>query len=579
MSWRSAIVLILIVAFAFTGCGEIDNEVPDDSALAGETAQAVTLLSETDSEIVFRVMVSEPEVDVVQTQFGEFARLTIPDWNYSGLVGDPALPAIRRIVSLPVGAEVSVSAEAMIVDRLVLDYQVMPNQLPVEKIPGALERNPFMFNQETYQTDAYLVGRLAELVEEGMMRNHRLGLLEISPIDYNPVTNELLVARELVITIELRGGDVAATRQMAQEQGSAAFDALMLSQSINKGEKWNLFTAPQNGAGYLIIYASTFSGSGALSSFVSRKQADGWSVTTVDISQVGGTVIGIRDYIVEYYNSHPALTFVLLVGDTNTIPNAVGFGSNSPATDLYYSCMNDADYYPDLLIGRFPVRNESQLANVVNKINAYETSAAVKRATFMASTDNHNISENTHNVVIQYFLSPYSFTVDKLYTYTYGATTQQVKNAINAGTNFAIYSGHGDVTLWADGPYFTQADVRSLTNTKYPFVGSFACLTGKYQADECFAETWLRDDHGAVAMVASSVTSYWSEDDWFEKGMFLGMYNFPWAGYPDQVWAASANLCGKFAVWRMSNWGGGSSQRYFEMYNLFGDPSLEIFNH
>jgi len=64
-------------------------------------------------------------------------------------------------------------------------------------------------------------------------------------------------------------------------------------------------------------------------------------------------------------------------------------------------------------------------------------------------------------------------------TYTYSATTQQVKNQINAGTNFAIYSGHGAETEWADGPVFTQSDVASLTNTRYPFVASFACLTGK----------------------------------------------------------------------------------------------------
>ena len=69
----------------------------------------------------------------------------------------------------------------------------------------------------------------------------------------------------------------------------------------------------------------------------------------------------------------------------------------------------------------------------------------------------------------------------KLYTLTYGATTQQLIDALNANQRFAIYSGHGAETYWADGPQLTQSQVRSLTNTvMYPFVYSFACITGSY---------------------------------------------------------------------------------------------------
>jgi hypothetical protein len=42
-------------------------------------------------------------------------------------------------------------------------------------------------------------------VEEGMMRNPRIGLLEITPTIYNPVSGELLIARELRITVQLNG--------------------------------------------------------------------------------------------------------------------------------------------------------------------------------------------------------------------------------------------------------------------------------------------------------------------------------------------------------------------------------------
>ena len=578
MLWRKFIYVAVVLVFALSGCADVGDDTPNDYAALADGA--ISLVSESAREIVFHVVLPELTLTEAETELGVFTRLEAAGYPYYGQVGEPALPALREIVSLPLGARVTVTAEPLLVDTIALDHPVLPNQPPVEKLPGALENREFVYDADAYSIDAYTVGRFAAMTEEGMMRNHRLGMLEITPIDYNPAGGELLVARELRVTVHLNGADIAATQEMAREYGVPAFDAILGNQAANPGKTWNLFSQPTAGAAYLIIYANTFASSSALNQFKTLKQNDGWTVHTASMSDVGSnTVVGIRNFIIEKYDAIPSLTFVLLVGDTDTIAGASGFASNYPATDIYYSCMNSTDYYPDLLLGRFPARTEAQLANMVAKTAAYEAAAGLKTATFMASTDNYSITEGTHNTVINYFLSPHSYTVNKLYTVTYSATTQQVKNAINAGTNYAIYSGHGSETSWADGPAFSQSDVASLTNTRYPFVCSFACLTGKYTLAESFAETWLRDDHAGVAMIASSVTSYWDEDDWFEKAMFLGMFNFPWTGYPDQIWAASAMLCGKFGVWRMSNFGGGSSHRYFEMYNLFGDPSLEVYTY
>ena len=124
----------------------------------------------------------------------------------------------------------------------------------------------------------------------------------------------------------------------------------------------------------------------------------------------------------------------------------------------------------------------------------------------------------------------------KLYTHTYNATTQQLIDALNANQVFAIYSGHGSETSWADGPPLNQSQVSALTNTWYPYVYSFACLTGAFQSSECFAETWIRTAHGGSVFWGSSVTSYWTEDDILEKRLFRAMF-------PDHLIKTSPMFC------------------------------------
>ena len=563
-------LIAFFALFALAGCGGSEE---GQSPLA--STDGVRLVSEQIDRLTFEVQTGDLTIDLVDTKGGDYIELALPGYDRYGAVGTPALPAVRKLITLPLNATVTITATPSRIETIQLDEPVAPNQAPVEKRPGAFLAAPFDLDPSAYRVDDFILGGHARIVEEAMMRNHRIAMIEITPVDYNPVGGVLTFARELSIRIDLEGADIEATQALALRHQNDSFDAVVSRITANAGDKWGLFDAPKPGADFLILYANDFHGSAVLEYLGDLKTDNGWTVHLANVANIGSTTTAIRQYILDQYDALPNLTFVLLIGDTDTIPNAIGQGSGSPATDLYYSCITE-DYIPDLLIGRFPVRTVAHLYNMVAKTEAYQQDAGAWRKTgaFMASTDRYWVSEGTHNVVTNYLLDPAGFASEKLYSYTFSATTKQVTDAFNGGVNFGIYSGHGDVTEWADGPVFKASHVRNLTNENFPFVCSFSCLTGKYQVDECFAETWVRYAHGASVALASSVTSYWDQDDWYEKGMFLAMFNFPFEGYPDQVWAATASLFGKAYVWLRSNRGGGDSQRYFEMYNLFGDPSL-----
>ncbi len=315
-----------------------------------------------------------------------------------------------------------------------------------------------------------------------------------------------------------------------------------------------------------------------LGGFVAHKQARGWTVEVLDTSISGGDASAIRSHIqARYTNEISRPTHLLLVGGTDTIPAWGGKGAYLPATDLYYACMDGAnDWLPDMAYGRFPARTAAQLTNMIAKTIAYENlitsqTPFVRNAVFITSQDNHAITEGTHNLVVTQHLSPLGYVSQKLYRHSYGATTALVTNTINAGCSLVAFSGHGLHQKWLD-PLVLNSDVLALTNElRLPFVMSFACDTGAYRDyDESFAEAWLRTaGSGAVAVLASSEDSYWYEDDVFEEAVFAAMFE-------DRETAIGEILLGAKERY-LAHYGPGSETlQYFEQYNLFGDPTLQL---
>jgi hypothetical protein len=517
-----------------------------------------------------QVSVDVPGVLLVpqKTVEGGFVVVSWPDAAPSGSIGGPALPVIRRLFVAPVGATVSVEPSvrtSVVMDGAALGVplRVMPRQAPVEKIPGALENAPFDYDPAAYAVDADYPAEAATVEELGVVRGQRLFLLEVRPLAYNPVAETITFRLCVDVEIEFSG-----TGQVSSLTPLPGLDRIVLNPGKDGGES--------RGVGnYLIIAAAPFETQ--IAAFATHKESKGFDVTT-HIVPSGTSTSTIKAYIQSLWGGADSPDYILLVGDTQHIPNWIGGGYGSPATDLPYTCMDGGDdWYPDIAIGRFPVDDAGELTAVLDKTLYYDNARFadpdyLKRAAFMASVDNYEVSEGTHNYVINTHLEPAEYTCDKLYQVTYGATSQDVRDSFNDGRFFGIFSGHGDTYYWADGPPFYQSDVTALTNENmYSLVMSFACITGTYTVDECFCETWiLAPSKGAVGIWGSSVNSYWTEDDVLEKRWFDSIFDAD-----DDVPSEFGPTFNDTRMRYLAQMGGDSTtRRYFEMYNLLGDPSL-----
>jgi hypothetical protein len=552
------------------------------------TARTTTSLNTVEStfytgDVPYFILTITPPAPVFgqQVLFGQaFTTIQMSGEGVSTNIGDAQLPTISRFLEIPQGATPqlvveSVSWETVSLQSLHLPMVISPVQPSLVKIEGATV--PFSKNDVYYMIDTPMPTTFASIKDLGELRSRPIAFLEVSPVQYNPVSGEVRIMTHCTLRVDLPGSNLMKTAQTIDRYSSSSFEQLYKTSFVDYGTFQGTGQIGPRQEGYLIIVDDDFVD--AIQPLVDWKDQKGFDVTVTKTSDIGSnpTKEVIKSYIADAYYSWPTPpAYILLVGDVAQIPTWTGSDTGT-CTDLYYVTIDNGNYFADIIISRFPAATAEQVTNMVDKTLYYEAGsfpddAWIKKAAFLASTDNHQVSEGTHNFVIDTYLNPNNYTCDKIYSYYSGNNTQKVSAALNDGRSLCVYSGHGSTDSWADGPPFSQGNVNALTNDgMYPFVCSHACLTNQFTVSECFGETWVRAPHkGGIAFWGATTYSYWDEDDILERRMFK-------AWWEDNLMTIGLMTNQGLLYLYEYYSGGGMSQYYFEEYNVLGDSSVEIW--
>jgi hypothetical protein len=176
---------------------------------------------------------SDPVISPNSTKAGEFVEAGWPGAGKAGGVGKPALPVLRRLFLAPLGAEVSVEAakgQAVIID---VRQKLMPVQPPIEKLPGAIERAVFQLDAKEYAGNEYGSEERVVIEEVGIVRGHRLFLLEMRPVSYNPVAGKIKFWPRLSAEVSFKGGRKGPDGPVSVMQG---LDGVVINPEMLPGD-------------------------------------------------------------------------------------------------------------------------------------------------------------------------------------------------------------------------------------------------------------------------------------------------------------------------------------------------------
>ena len=563
------------------------------SETEGATPEAM-LLSASAESIELRALM--PGAVFGETTINGQSFLTLGGEGYvtTGEIGAPALPVFRQMVEVPLGAEVSIellesNPKTFTMASLGLQGTIAPNQPSDPKCGDASPASAP--SADLYGNSFYPAESLA-IVDDYIMRGHRIVVVEVRPVRYNAVLGELEVSSEMNFRLKMSGSDIALTNSEADRLNSAPFNRLLQTNVLNynQGRPVAIPNSPER---YLIITADIFES--GLSDLVALKTSQGFSVGVVNLTTVGGnTTTAIKNYIKAQYQGANPPDYVLLVGDyypgnAADLTNYVMRTASGYRTDLQYFTMdNETEYVPDIFYGRFPVRTAANLSDMISKLLAYNAVAGdeawvKKKIEYLASNDGgyYQVAERTHNYVIEHYTLPLGYTGifpnnpqpggDKVYAITYSGTGANAVASMNDNRVMLIYSGHGATTFW-DAPRVTQSDIRNMTGVAIPYVASHACITADFNTGESFSDTWvIEPTNGALTFFGSSDSTYWTEDEVIEKAIFDHLY----ADITLDTVPTVAEMT-QYGLQAVDNTSTSLDNYYRETYHIFGDPSLEI---
>jgi hypothetical protein len=358
----------------------------------------------------------------------------------------------------------------------------------------------------------------------------------------------------------------------------------------------------------------------AFQSYAAWKHKSGTFVKIVKFSDIGATnnsascSTAIKPFIQKAFDTWKYRpSHVLLVGDAGVFPlikwNSPTEGTymaNNTTDEFFGETDSSNRYQPDILVGRLPVKDTAQMANMLKKLMNYERTPPSADTnwfkTIIAISSNQTVAGSPGGIDTMGGKKTYQaetvrevskmqidlgYTVDTLMCNNEAdVDLEKVASSINRGCSYINYRGQGWAQGWITPCYqFFNQDVPKVQNAgMLPFITGIGCGITMFDVapgglsgtvTECFAEELLRlgtpsAPRGAIAVFGppGETHSYWNNA--MDKYLYDGIFQH-------NLWSPGQALAAAFSGMYKGELNLDTSDYLARLYLVLGDPSTHLW--
>lgn len=542
------------------------------------------ILESTENTMVIRYEFSGFGMASARNENISYQYLQINEFPKMGQIGKPALPAHNDMILVP-GGEMQIQ----IIEAPYKEYSgfnIFPSLEPASDEAGQPEP-AFIMDQVVYSTNAFWPSNIVEIETQLKIRGVDYAVVQIRPIQYNPVTKVIRVYDYIKYKLVFSGSNLIYKNSKSTNSNNflnSMQNGVLNSDLIPQKAE----STAKSSSNYDIILLTTPSYQAAADTLIQWKRQLGYNVKL--IAQSSWTSSAVMDSVHNIYSNqsvHP--DYLIILGDHADVPAQIitYLTTKSYYTDLYYVCMDGTgDYLADMARGRISVSNPTEAMNTVLKIINYERNPVSDPSfynsvmscgyfqdgsTYTSYADGYADRRFLHTAEeIRSYLMTKSYSVSRTYFafdnrtpsnynngyysngqaissdllksngFNWNGGSSDILSKINSGAFIVYHRDHGYIDGYGwEHPYFLNQEssalvgdgnnINQLTNgNKLPVLFSVNCHTGDFRRSESFAENFLRKSNGgAVGVFAPSYESFSGYNDALIVGMFDAIWSNP----------------------------------------------------
>ncbi len=533
--------------------------------------QGFTLINESSSGVVINFSIQDFSITDQVINGEDMKTVQLPGAFLQNNEGAPNLPGMAKYIALPQGASAKIGRIDTQTVRI-QDLNISPApQMPLITDPSPL---PFEKDMDIFGSNEFYPSQPILLSPLQKVRGVDAVILGITPFQYNPVTKELIIIRDIRVEITFEGGNghFGEDRYRSRTWDQILQDLFINHASLPEIDYEGRMTGSRiNDWEYVIISPDNPGYISWADSLRKWRNAQGIRTGVVTLGQIGGnTSSSIENYINDAYNNWPVPpSAFLLLGDFGTSGDKCIV---SPVYDGY--CISDniyadvnGDDLPDVALARITANSVEQLNTMISKMMNYELApptdpdfydhpisaggwqsdrwfilcADVCLGFWQYGLDKEPVREyagyssgapsywstnpNT-DMVVDYFGPDGLGYIPEVPSHLtdWGGNATRINTDLNAGAFAIVHRDHGTESGW-DSPSYTTSSLSGLNNNPLAFVFSLNCLTGKFNlGGESFAETFHKHASGALGIIAATEVSYSFVNDAYAWGLWDHMW-------------------------------------------------------